>query len=85
MVWKVAKYVAFGSGNFPVGVGLDVFCPSAYKAACRFDWKRRQGRVRRAVTGRLSPPHTTAASHLRGRFGVPAVAVSVRGRSAVTT
>jgi hypothetical protein len=40
MVWKVAKYVAFGSGNFPVGVGLDVFCPSAYKAACRFDWKR---------------------------------------------
>ena len=29
MVCKVAKYVAFGSGNFPVGVGLDVFCPSA--------------------------------------------------------
>jgi hypothetical protein len=40
MVCKVADYVAFGSGNFPVGVGLDVFCPSAYKAACRFDWKR---------------------------------------------
>lgn len=29
MVCKVTKYVAFGSGNFPVGVGLDVFCPSA--------------------------------------------------------
>jgi hypothetical protein len=40
MVCKVAKYVAFGSRNFPVGVGLDVFCPSAYKAAGRFDWKR---------------------------------------------
>jgi hypothetical protein len=84
MVWKVAKYVAFGSGNFPVGVGPDVFCPSAYKAV-RVRLEARQGRVRRAVTGRLSPPHTMAASHLRGRFGVPAVAVSVRGRSAVTT
>jgi hypothetical protein len=31
MVCKVVKYVAFGSGNFPVGVGLDVFCPSAYR------------------------------------------------------
>jgi hypothetical protein len=39
MVCKVAKYVAFGSGNFPVGVGPDVFCPSAFKAACRFDGK----------------------------------------------
>ena len=44
MVCKVAKYVAFGSGNFPVGVGLDVFCPSAYEAACRLDWKRDKAR-----------------------------------------